>query len=135
TALIFYDHLITLDQEIRTVWRRKFSIVSLLIVFTRWTLIIQATFTFIMAQGLIVSHSVSCATQPLVVFSALRVCAIWNQNYVLFIIVLVLGLTPVITNAVCTILFQTSRPSLNLTPTSLQVWLSPRIHRIFAPTN
>ncbi|EKM57577.1 uncharacterized protein PHACADRAFT_206472 [Phanerochaete carnosa HHB-10118-sp] len=33
------------------------------------------------------------------IFSALRVCAIWDRNYVLFIIVLVLGLPPVVTTA------------------------------------
>ncbi|EKM48691.1 uncharacterized protein PHACADRAFT_202510 [Phanerochaete carnosa HHB-10118-sp] len=42
SALVFYDYLITLDQEVRTVWQQKFSIVSLLIVSTRWTLILQA---------------------------------------------------------------------------------------------
>ena len=41
-ALICYEYLITLDDEIRTVWRRKFSAVSLLIVSTRWSLLLYA---------------------------------------------------------------------------------------------
>ncbi|EKM57575.1 uncharacterized protein PHACADRAFT_192722 [Phanerochaete carnosa HHB-10118-sp] len=105
-ALIFYDHLITLDQEVRTVWQQSFSIVSLLIVFTRWTLLMQAVFAFI-PQGLVRYVSPSnwineapslVAFVQTAVFSALRVCAIWNRNYVLFIIVLVLSLPPVVTN-------------------------------------
>lgn len=55
TALVFYDHLITLDQEIRTVWQQKFSIVSLLIVSTRWTLLLQAAVDLIPGESM-VSH-------------------------------------------------------------------------------
>lgn len=55
TALVFYDYLITLDQEVRTVWKQKFSAVSLLILFTRWTLLWQAAVNLI-PEGSVASH-------------------------------------------------------------------------------
>ncbi|EKM57550.1 uncharacterized protein PHACADRAFT_206449 [Phanerochaete carnosa HHB-10118-sp] len=51
-TLIIYDHLITLDQEVRTVWQQKFSIVSLLIVSTRSTPLATVVFAFI-PEGLL----------------------------------------------------------------------------------
>lgn len=55
TALVFYDHLTTLDQEVRTVWQQKFSVVSLLIVSTRWILLLQAASDLI-PNGAMVSY-------------------------------------------------------------------------------
>ena len=40
-ALVVYDYVLTLDQEVDTVWRRRFSVVSLLLVLTRWTLLLN----------------------------------------------------------------------------------------------
>ena len=37
-----YDYVITFNQEIRTVRQRKPSLVSLLLITTRWTLLLEA---------------------------------------------------------------------------------------------
>ncbi|EKM48692.1 uncharacterized protein PHACADRAFT_108439, partial [Phanerochaete carnosa HHB-10118-sp] len=66
-------------------------------------------------------------------FSALRVCALSNQNYALAIIVLILSLGPAITNAVSTMLVRTLGPS-HLAPMSLQVLHSSCLHEILTST-
>ncbi|GJE85089.1 hypothetical protein PsYK624_011660 [Phanerochaete sordida] len=43
SALVFFDYLITFRQEVCTVWQRRPSVVSLLIVSTRWCLLFEAT--------------------------------------------------------------------------------------------
>lgn len=106
SALVFYDFLITFGQEIRTVWQRRFSVVSLLIVSTRWVLLFEAA-TVILPNGYMSCTVISWMNEaPILVgfvqtaiFSALRICALWNRNYTLFTIVLVLSLAPVLTNA------------------------------------
>ncbi|EKM57582.1 uncharacterized protein PHACADRAFT_91090 [Phanerochaete carnosa HHB-10118-sp] len=143
-ALVLYDHLITLDQEIRTVWQQKFSVVSLLIVSTRWTLLFTTASDFLLYEPLN-NVNYSCEATywitkipdlvgfaHIAVFSALRVCALWNQNYILFIIVFILSLPPVVTNAVSATPFWISEQS-HLTPMSLQVFLSTWLIQI-SPT-
>ncbi|KAI0077981.1 hypothetical protein K474DRAFT_1674449 [Panus rudis PR-1116 ss-1] len=44
-ALIIYDHLLTLDQEIACIWRRKMSFPSLLCLFNRYMLLFNALIT------------------------------------------------------------------------------------------
>ncbi|EKM57574.1 uncharacterized protein PHACADRAFT_206470 [Phanerochaete carnosa HHB-10118-sp] len=115
SVLVFHDYLTTLDQEVRTVWQQKLSAVSLLIVSTRWMLLLQAMFalfTLIPHGKLKVLRAMSSCEATFwmstiiglatpaqtAVFSALRVCAMWNRNYVLFTIVLVLSLPQEIIN-------------------------------------
>ncbi|EKM57585.1 uncharacterized protein PHACADRAFT_90889, partial [Phanerochaete carnosa HHB-10118-sp] len=105
-----YDHVITFDQEVRTVWQQKFSIVSLLIVSTRWMLLLQVASPVIaliphgsmphICKVLCLSGIAHCGYFRAAVFSALRVCTIRNQNSILFTIALTLSLAPVVANAV-----------------------------------
>jgi hypothetical protein len=39
-----YEYAITFAQEVAVVWQRKFSFVSLLLISTRWTLLLEALF-------------------------------------------------------------------------------------------
>lgn len=39
-ALVAYEYLITLDQEVATVWRRKWTATSVLIVSVRWVMVL-----------------------------------------------------------------------------------------------
>ena len=41
-ALVFYEYVITFEQELAVVWRRKFTLVSLLLIVVRWTLLVEA---------------------------------------------------------------------------------------------
>jgi hypothetical protein len=43
-AIIVYEYAITFAQEVAVVWQRKFSFVSLLLIYTRWTLLLEALF-------------------------------------------------------------------------------------------
>lgn len=40
SALVVYEYAITLRQEIETVWRRRFSLLSLLLITSRWSLLL-----------------------------------------------------------------------------------------------
>ncbi|KIP06490.1 hypothetical protein PHLGIDRAFT_106964 [Phlebiopsis gigantea 11061_1 CR5-6] len=102
TALIAFEYFITLNQEIETVWKRKFTVTSLLLVTTRWTMIINQVFlwlpptpagcypTDIVTGVILVVGFIQSA-----LFSALRIFALWNRSYVLFTIIFILGLVPI----------------------------------------
>lgn len=57
-AFILYDHLITFGQEVRAVWQRKFSAVSLLIVSTRWALVIHAIIVLLPNELFVSGHPI-----------------------------------------------------------------------------
>ncbi|EKM56357.1 uncharacterized protein PHACADRAFT_140967, partial [Phanerochaete carnosa HHB-10118-sp] len=40
-CLVVYEFVITLDQEIAVVWRRKFTLTSLLLLSTRWLMLLN----------------------------------------------------------------------------------------------
>ena len=46
TALVVYEYFITLDQEVATVWKRKFNATSCLLVTTRWVMLLNQIFTW-----------------------------------------------------------------------------------------
>ncbi|OCH89519.1 hypothetical protein OBBRIDRAFT_794213 [Obba rivulosa] len=48
STLVFYDHAITLNNEIELIWRRKFSSVTLLFHLTRWTTLLWAVATLLL---------------------------------------------------------------------------------------
>lgn len=41
-VLAMYEFVITIDQEISAVWRRKLSVASILLFATRWAMVLQA---------------------------------------------------------------------------------------------
>lgn len=107
--LPIHEFIITLDQEVTVVWMRdnKLSLGSILLVSTRWCVVLTAimvpfptsTMTSCKIQ-LIASRFFLCAGfAQVAVFSALRVSAIWGRNWLLFLVVSVLGLVPVVPNA------------------------------------
>ncbi|EKM56299.1 uncharacterized protein PHACADRAFT_207577 [Phanerochaete carnosa HHB-10118-sp] len=93
-CLVIYEYLITLNQEVAVGWRRKFSLASVLLITTRW----------IMVLGPILAATPSTqtwCTAQVSLFSALRVYALWQgswMRYVYLVVVLMLGLVPIGTN-------------------------------------
>ncbi|EKM52093.1 uncharacterized protein PHACADRAFT_199589 [Phanerochaete carnosa HHB-10118-sp] len=87
-ALIFYEYAILLGQEVTVVWQRKLSPASLLLLTIRWTLLFEA-----------ISLVLPQPSPEAAIFAGLRVFAITNHNYILSLVVLILILTPVITNS------------------------------------
>ena len=57
SVIPLYEHVITFDQEISKVWRRKFTMTSLLLLSNRYALILTQTVGF-----LPFNHTVSCCT-------------------------------------------------------------------------
>lgn len=45
-ALTFYEYAITFSQEVATVWRRRLTATSILLITTRWTLVLNAALSF-----------------------------------------------------------------------------------------
>ncbi|KIP02559.1 hypothetical protein PHLGIDRAFT_26538 [Phlebiopsis gigantea 11061_1 CR5-6] len=102
TSLVVYDYLITLDQEVATVWNRKFNATSCLLVTTRWVMLLNQIFTWIpgtpnVCGGTEITSAVflTVAVVQIALFSALRVFALWDRNYVLSAIVFLLSFVPV----------------------------------------
>lgn len=111
TAMLIWEYLITVDQEISLVWRKKHkvSMPSILLVTIRICMLSTAV-----GFGIAYLPGLSCTELKLVnlftlvvyvvaiiqtaVFSALRVSALYGRNIWLFLIVLVFGLVPVSTN-------------------------------------
>ena len=40
-ALVFYEYAITIDQEITTVWKKKVTATSVLLITTRWVMLVN----------------------------------------------------------------------------------------------
>ena len=45
-VLVIYEYLITLDREVQTVWCRKWTASSLLLLSTRWAMVLSSMLTF-----------------------------------------------------------------------------------------
>lgn len=43
-ALVVYEFLITFEQELAVVWRRKLTLASVLLIAIRWTILLEAIF-------------------------------------------------------------------------------------------
>ncbi|THG98104.1 hypothetical protein EW026_g4045 [Hermanssonia centrifuga] len=108
-ALVVYEYLITINQEISLVWRRKWSLSVWVFIANRYLLLLN-TLSEAMPIGsfhsgcraAVVITIASYAAQFLVfgVFSALRVYALWYPNTLLAYIVLGLNLVPIVTNII-----------------------------------
>ncbi|GJE96338.1 hypothetical protein PsYK624_125320 [Phanerochaete sordida] len=46
-AVAAYEYIITFDQEVSIVWNRKLNAVSLLLVITRWLMVVEPILAFI----------------------------------------------------------------------------------------
>ncbi|OCH92600.1 hypothetical protein OBBRIDRAFT_726501, partial [Obba rivulosa] len=90
-AIVFWDHLGSISKEIQFMWRRSFSIVTLLFYLNRWMTFVWAVFN--------VTNILPLA-KIAVRFSAIRVYAIGRGRLFLVMLVFGLSLVPVGTNIV-----------------------------------
>ncbi|EKM57671.1 uncharacterized protein PHACADRAFT_206550 [Phanerochaete carnosa HHB-10118-sp] len=107
-ALVCYEYMITITDEISSVWLQKFSPVSLLLVSTRWAILIETILQLIPATAdkyaackpilILMQVCVQLGSIQVALFSSLRVSAIWGRSVVLFVVILALGLAPLATN-------------------------------------
>ncbi|KAI0083636.1 hypothetical protein BDY19DRAFT_900028 [Irpex rosettiformis] len=99
-ALFMYDYFLTLPQEIKCIWRRKWSTATVLFLVNRYVVMCNRGFRMIQAvswQGQF-EH-----TADRVMFAAIRMYAIWNRDRKVFACVLALGLIYPIVNTVSTL--------------------------------
>ncbi|KIP02560.1 hypothetical protein PHLGIDRAFT_122368 [Phlebiopsis gigantea 11061_1 CR5-6] len=110
TALVAYEYFITFDQEVATVWKRKLTATSVLLLLTRWTMITTQILTYVPitsqkqpinadssgCKAIEVATTVFTTLEVLNValFSSLRIFAIWERNYILAFVVFVLSFVP-----------------------------------------
>ncbi|THG94807.1 hypothetical protein EW026_g6731 [Hermanssonia centrifuga] len=111
TALVAYEHIITLEQERTMIWHRKWTLATWLFIANRYLLIgfiilsVAPTTSSLLNSGVV---GYSCAPAQVMgtildilqevvyaVFSALRVFALWDRNIPMTLLVLVLTLVPV----------------------------------------
>ncbi|GJE98350.1 hypothetical protein PsYK624_145780 [Phanerochaete sordida] len=115
-ALVAYEYVVTFDQEVACVWQRKFSAASLLLLSTRWVMLLYQIAAIIPRSQSKSDAAVQCSCQQwnafsqlvyfttvaqIALFSGLRVYALWHDSrfrYVLLAVVLVLGCVPIGTN-------------------------------------
>lgn len=120
--LPLYEYLITLDQEVATVWQRgrRLTFASALLVSTRWYMIIQSLVNAMPACEATCERLVlwfEClgfiGYALVVAFGALRISAIWGRNHTLFLVLFIIGMAPLPIDAY-TISFQVfiSRPGI-----------------------
>ncbi|KAI0675651.1 hypothetical protein C8Q78DRAFT_1005790 [Trametes maxima] len=104
-ALLVYEYLLTLDQEIRLFWKRKFTTASALFFVIRyWTLInydLVGASTLARICALLIKAQAGITIFqyiPWAAFSALRVLALSGMRWTLAAIVFALGSGPAIVN-------------------------------------
>ncbi|GJE98327.1 hypothetical protein PsYK624_145550 [Phanerochaete sordida] len=114
-SLVAYEFITTVDQEVACVWTRRPSATSVLLVTTRWVMVLYQALqwipyhTYSACWALEVTdftlYLVSLA--QMAVFSSLRVYALWSRSqlrYLFAVAVLALSCVPIATN-----IFQLSR--------------------------
>ncbi|GJE85345.1 hypothetical protein PsYK624_014240 [Phanerochaete sordida] len=137
-ALVLYEHSITLAQEVETIWRRKLTVPSVLLLATRLSLLLFAV-TCVMSlsgyqcviSGNIGEIIIAAGYLPVYLFLSFRVFALWTRNWTLFTVVFVLGLTPTITNSLTAAAY-TYTPLLGPVTTCLTVikpWAVSELNR------
>jgi len=117
-ALAVYDVLLTIDQEIFCIWKRKFSAITLTFSFLRYGNIMWLAIDLIQTFG--PQEIKSCVVEQrfygfMVIsalaasagFTVLRVWAIWSRHWLALIIPLPFSIFPVITN-----IYQLSRTQI-----------------------
>ncbi|GJE98324.1 hypothetical protein PsYK624_145520 [Phanerochaete sordida] len=107
-CLVVYEFVITFDQEIAVGWRRKFTATSLLLLSTRWLMVLGPIVTFVPVGPTgctkiyaFIELTFMGAVAVVSIFSALRVYALWQGSrarWPFAFTVLLLGLVPVWTN-------------------------------------
>ncbi|KIP06042.1 hypothetical protein PHLGIDRAFT_73255, partial [Phlebiopsis gigantea 11061_1 CR5-6] len=84
-VLLAYEYIITFDQELSAIWRRKFNATSLLFITVRWTMLFNAALLSIPPSARVSNTYFSQ------LFSALRVYAIWDRSWVWTLVIFVLS--------------------------------------------
>lgn len=107
-CLVLYEFVVTFDQEVEVGWKRKFTATSLLLLATRWLMVLGPIVTFVPVGPTgcstiyaFIDLSFMAAVAVISLFSALRVYALWQASsarYAYAAVVLMLGLVPVWTN-------------------------------------
>ncbi|OCH90494.1 hypothetical protein OBBRIDRAFT_776875 [Obba rivulosa] len=111
SALILYDHLSTFSREVEFIWGRKFNSVTMLFYFNRWINFSSAILDLFglfpfraipSCKGVILTNEAMSIVRIFIwtVFSTFRIYAISGGGWLLAIVVCVLNLVPVVTNAV-----------------------------------
>ncbi|EMD32451.1 hypothetical protein CERSUDRAFT_77459 [Gelatoporia subvermispora B] len=108
-ALVVFEHLSTLPREIELVWSQKFNAVVFLFHFNRWAIII---WTVAVVAEVVLRRKFDCIGMNYfadfvtlvvytiwAVFSAIRIYAVSHGNWISTIVVFMLNLVPVGTNA------------------------------------
>ncbi|THG94966.1 hypothetical protein EW026_g6602 [Hermanssonia centrifuga] len=106
TALVAYEYLLSIDQEVALIWRRKWTGATWLFATNRYLLIANVVVAVLpgVSQTSCVGGSgvfeVIQLAQYIIfaLFSALRIYALWDRNGVLFFLILAMSLTPVAIN-------------------------------------
>ncbi|PCH36107.1 hypothetical protein WOLCODRAFT_81396 [Wolfiporia cocos MD-104 SS10] len=107
TALIFYEHIITINREIYLIWKYQISAPIILFLLNRY-IVLSAAIIYLLEFVVPMTVQVRVAlVAGLTVdslssrgFSALRVCAITRMQWFPTLLVLLTGLIPVATNVV-----------------------------------
>ena len=55
-VLVLYEYLITVDRELQAVWQRRWTATSLLLLSTRWVMVVNAIVELFPVASLNVSH-------------------------------------------------------------------------------
>ncbi|GJE85080.1 hypothetical protein PsYK624_011570 [Phanerochaete sordida] len=105
TALVVYEHIITLSSEITMVWRRRPTVSAALFLSIRYCLLLQAAIPHVGAGAescnVLMKLSEALAIVGMLqvaIFSALRTSVLFPRlNYIIFAVVFVLGAVPVAT--------------------------------------
>lgn len=107
SVLAMYEFVITIDQEISAVWKRKLSVASILLFATRWAMVLQAIIALApdakttpgcVAEGAISEVALLTLFLITAAFSALRVYALWDNSKLLAGVVFLLQLSPFVSN-------------------------------------
>jgi len=113
-VLMIYDVLLTFDRELSTIWRRRCSLMTIIYIVNRYSLIVNIVpmliwgFDGYLSTMCMVTNSISAVTTTLPIiavagFGAVRVHAMWEQSLWLSIPTFVLMLTPAWTNIQATV--------------------------------
>lgn len=111
---MIYDVLLTFDRELSTIWRRRCSLMTIIYIVNRYSLIVNIVpmliwgFDGYLSTMCMVTNSISAVTTTLPIiavagFGAVRVHAMWEQSLWLSIPTFVLMLTPAWTNIQATV--------------------------------
>ncbi|GJE98284.1 hypothetical protein PsYK624_145100 [Phanerochaete sordida] len=112
SALSIYEFLINIDLEVSTAWKRKKTAPSLLLLTIRWCMLANGVLIFAPTPSFNVRIALLCKASAILgamfnlagfaqaaLVSALRVFALADNSLVLSVVVLVLSLMPIGTNA------------------------------------